>query len=461
MRNSVSVTTHESFGHRLQGSCQNLVVGPILFVIGLILLIWNEQHAVNLHRSLEYGRTHVIPLANASVYNPDRVQGKLVHMIGTAEAADDNARDELFGLPTEQATISTPGSKEHTQHLRRPIQFQRTVEMYQWQEHSEESTKKNTGGSTTTTTTYTYDRTWSSSLLNSNSFYESESHVNPDDWLVPPATFRTGKVTLGAYTLQDSIIQKKMNWWSDFRYFSLSVDSISDATLRSRATVHGNQGYYVSPSVNTTVDPVNPNIGDTRVSFRIVPSQMVSIIASPTGPGILTAYSSPAIKSPILLIQPGAHDADSMFQQAIQEATVVTYVLRILGTVLLYVGLRTVVEPLVTLADVLPILGNLVGCTASAVLTPVAIGIALVVICVSWIVVRPVWALSLLVGTVAGGGWWMARARQQYNAKKEEGENSDSIPVAQVLSVEQLATAPMAEAEPLMPGYSKGVHSNV
>ena len=67
----------------------------------------------------------------------------------------------------------------------------------------------------------------------------------------------------------------------------------------------------------------------------------------------------------------------------------------------MYVGLSMVFRPLSVLADVLPILGDIVGMGTGLVAGVIALICALVTIAIAWIFYRPVLAIALLVAAGA------------------------------------------------------------
>jgi len=68
----------------------------------------------------------------------------------------------------------------------------------------------------------------------------------------------------------------------------------------------------------------------------------------------------------------------------------------------MYIGLGMVFKPLSVLADVLPILGDIVGIGTGIVAGLIAFVCAVVTIAIAWITYRPVLGITLLVLAVAG-----------------------------------------------------------
>ncbi len=63
MPDSFTVTTSRSFGSRLGNSFLGLVVGPILVIVAIALLWWNEGRAVRAIVGLDEAASQVVEVA--------------------------------------------------------------------------------------------------------------------------------------------------------------------------------------------------------------------------------------------------------------------------------------------------------------------------------------------------------------------------------------------------------------
>lgn len=87
------------------------------------------------------------------------------------------------------------------------VKLVRKVEYYQWVEKSKSTTKDKVGGSQETTTTYTYEKKWVSSPVNSEEFHDPEYQgANRIKIVVDDLRQTTENVTFGAYRLNKSQI---------------------------------------------------------------------------------------------------------------------------------------------------------------------------------------------------------------------------------------------------------------
>ena len=79
----------------------------------------------------------------------------------------------------------------------------------------------------------------------------------------------------------------------------------------------------------------------------------------------------------------------------------ITWLLRGLGLILMTFGLSLVLRPLSVFADVLPLLGRLVGKVTGVFAFMISAGLSGITIAVAWIVYRPLLGVAILVVAVA------------------------------------------------------------
>jgi hypothetical protein len=102
-----------------------------------------------------------------------------------------------------------------------------------------------------------------------------------------------------------------------------------------------------------------------------------------------------------------------MFKEAERANVMLTWILRGVGFLMMFLGLNMVLRPFAVVADVLPILGSLVGAGTGLVAAAVAICLTLVTIAISWLAARPLLAIGLLVLAVAGVSGLIYLSRQR------------------------------------------------
>jgi hypothetical protein len=149
-----TTTTTTSYGSRVKNSCGGIFGGIALFLAGTALLWWNEGNAVANAKLLEEVSETAVDMENINKINPE-FDGQLVHATGDAKT-DDMLKDPTFGFEVNA------------------INLQRSVQYYQWVEHQKQEKRDKLGGSEETITTYTYDKQWVSSPVNSSNFADPQ-----------------------------------------------------------------------------------------------------------------------------------------------------------------------------------------------------------------------------------------------------------------------------------------------
>ena len=379
MSNSVVRVTQQGLGGRLGGSIKGAIVGVVLAVVAVPLLFWNEGRAVKRARTLAEGAGKVVSVPAATVDAGH--EGGLVHTSGQA-TTDEVLRDPTFGVE------------------KNALALERRVEMFQWVQKEERKERKKLGGGTETVTTYTYTTEWQPSAVASSSFEEPTGHENPS-FPFEGETWRATDVRLGAFHLAPELAgeldqQKDVPVGEEQR-------AAVDASLRDRLKA-ANGTFYMGESPNV------PKVGDVRVSFRVVEPAPASIVAAQRN-GRLEPYHAEA-GGDIALVSYGTKSAEQMFQAARTANATLTWVLRLVGFILLFVGIRSLLRPLEVASDVVPLFGRLVGAGLSLAAFLVAAPVALVTIGIGWLVYRPLLGVALLALAAGFVVWLWRRGRK-------------------------------------------------
>ena len=375
---SYTEVTSRSWFNRLGNAFKGILFGLILVLISFPLLFWNEGRAVKRYKTLQEGGGAVVSVS------ADRIEpaneGRLVHLAGLA-TTEEMLTDPLFGVSAQA------------------IKLKREVEMYQWQEESRSEEKKKLGGGTETTTTYTYSRKWSEDLIDSGNFKKPEGHGNPGQ--MPFATEETTArtVTVGGFYLSPSLVSKMR----DFTPLALATDYQAPDTLADKRHISGDTIYLGN-------DPALPQIGDLRVSFLQVVPMEVSLVAQQVN-ATFTPYQTKA-GGTIELLQAGEHSAEEMFAQAQQSNTILTWVLRAAGFVLMLVGFQLILSPLSVFADVVPMMGSIVSVGTGFVASLIAGLFSLLTIAIAWFVYRPLFGIILIAVAVLLGSILFVKMRK-------------------------------------------------
>lgn len=399
-------TEYSSWGSRMKDSCAGVAIGALLFFGSFGLLIWNEGRAVNREKDLQEGINAVTSLSsNVQTIDTEKF-GQLVYL--TADVySNETLYDSLLNVSATDA-----------------IKLHRDSEMYQWRETSSTKTKKTSNGGTQKTTTYSYDRVWSSVLIRSNGFHQS-GHVNPDTLFIEPQFYEGSTVMVGAYTIGDEILNQ-INWFTPWTE-GVRVDAIPDATLRAKAQPYGSGGLYFGASTSNSSSS-SPVIGDTRVTFRAVVGGTVSIVAKLQENGQLATFITSRGGS-LLLFQRGVFSADELFAQAQADNVTLTWILRAVGFVCMFVGVLLVLQPIATFVDVIPCVGGLLegglqNCVFPLVAFVITIPLSILTISLAWIAYRPIFA-GVLIGIVGlMTGFCVYRVMQKKKQNEHEAQEN-------------------------------------
>ena len=152
-------------------------------------------------------------------------------------------------------------------------------------------------------------------------------------------------------------------------------------------------------TTTSTVNPGAPQVGDVRITWSYVPDTMPISIVACQNAGTFSPYVAENGYT-IDLLQMGTKSKDVMFQSAKDSNTMWTWVWRIVGWLMMYIGLKMILAPLAVLADVLPILGNIVEFGIGIIAFFVSAIVALVVIAVAWLFYRPVLGILILAAAI-------------------------------------------------------------
>ena len=399
--------TRTSYGSRVKSSFAGIGTGILLFFAGTALLWWNEGRAVKTTKMLEEAQGVTVEMPDVKKVNPE-FEGQLVHATGLATTTD-SLVDTQYGVGAVA------------------IQLSHSVEYYQWVENVKEEKKDKLGGAQETVRTYTYEQRWTGSPVNSGSFkdpaYQGKNftlHQAEDD------TKYAENVTFGAYKLNESQIH------SISKQEPLTLD-FDDAKLRQWDTetgriyvAHGGQPVnmvtnapavpaqqaandsvqqptvvkdlnYVHIADNVLyfgVSPSSPQIGDVRVTFKKVMPTTVSILATVTGDTFKPFKAKNGKTLQVLSV--GSKSSDEMYESEHQTNTIITWLLRLLGVMMVVGGLKGVFGFIETLLKVVPFVANIVGFGVNTICTVVGVVWSLIVIAIAWLFYRPLLGILLL-----------------------------------------------------------------
>jgi len=350
-------TTRTSYGQNIGNSFKGILVG-IVFIIGsIVLLWWNEGRSVEQATALAEMQENIITLPDTKY--DIKNENKAVLLQGMVKPLSE-VIDPEFGVTSEGLVL-----RKH-------------VEMYQWKENSSSKTEEKLGGSTETVTTYSYVKEWSSWQIDSSSFKHPSNHQNPM-MTHKSETFVTD-AQLGDYHLDTNIVSR-IGASKTYNGLTTMPDIIGVAT---------NYKSYLYIGFS----PQNPTIGDIKINYTYAPVAEYTFAAKSYNK-TLTPYVTQNGKS-FVFVRSGRVAAATIFKEELDANSVLTWILRGVGLLIMFIGFTMIMGPLATIAKVVPMFGSLVGGVTGIIAGVLTLILGSVVISLAWFGSRPLFSLSIL-----------------------------------------------------------------
>ncbi len=343
--------------------------GVLILFLSCLLLWKNEGRAIKTARGLAEGSAAVISVDSRKT--DPKNEAKLVHLAGPVTTTAP-LEDAAFGIQ------------------QKALRLVRTVEMYQWREKSD-SVRKTGGGDadTGTTLTYKYEKAWDSTPLDSSRYNQRQGHENPPAWRFRGETWLARDARLDAYHLPDRLIAKL-----DGDVPLPLGQGVVDFKEPNPPQNSGNTLYFgANPSV--------PQVGDLRVTYRILQPGPFSVIGRQSGDSI-TPYPTKA-GTDLELVATGLVDAGAMFKRAVAQNNAFTWGLRIFGLAVMFAGTRLLFNPLAALGRFVPFISRLLQAGITIFCAVLAAMLSLVVMGTAWFAYRPLLTIVLLMVAAALG----------------------------------------------------------
>ncbi len=419
----VTISEPVGFLQKLGGSIKGIGFGLALIVAATTLLYWNEGRAVKAMGAIGEAELATVDLPNIDSIDSS-FNGKLVYATGQAQT-NDVLSDQLFG-------ISTTG-----------IRLERALEYFQWVESSETKTTKTADGKEQKTTTYSYTQEWVDAPINSSSFYNQTNHENSVilQSMAEDEKWQATNVAFGAYSLPKIMIDSIRK--TENMPLELGADQIAkiDALLVKVAPIiqnnvtnqnynynqnnnvnqnynfNQNQGYQsqnmtnqVSPAVSIEPEKrvhvrdhviylgkseANPVIGDVRISYFKTPNTNISFVAKIHGNTFEQFIASNGNR--FISVKSDQVSKEMIFQSAKDSASMTTWIFRVVGIILAFVGVKLIFGPIALIANYVPVLGSIVDLGVGLISSMLGFAWSFTVIALAWIRFRPILAIALLV----------------------------------------------------------------
>jgi hypothetical protein len=137
-----------------------------------------------------------------------------------------------------------------------------------------------------------------------------------------------------------------------------------------------------------------------KISELAVLTGPVSVIGRQAG-GLVDTYPT-KVGKPLALLHPGAKSADEMFKTELSRNATITWFIRLGGFVAMWIGLALVLNPFKVMADVIGIMGDLVGMGLGLAAMIVAFSLSVLTIAIAWLTFRPLIGGALLALALVG-----------------------------------------------------------
>jgi nitrate reductase NapE component len=358
-----------------------------MIAIAFLAMFWNECRAVDRAEDLEFGKGAVVEVKSDKVDSAN--DGELIHTTGEATSEAPLTEPDLG--------FTVPG-----------LQLQRDVQIYQWVENEKTKTEKK-GTKKVKKTTYSYEKEWVDSPVNSSSFKKSKYHKNRGELPFQDLDVSAEDAKVGAFEFPPSFINKLPS-----TSLTISDEMLEQLPSEYSAAKPSGEYLYLQGS------PSKPIIGDIRVSYSVVEPGTVTVVAGQQS-GAFTEFTHDKMNGDIAMVDTGKKSSQKMFKQAEEANVALTWGIRIFGWIFMMAGFGLLFRPIDVLADFVPILGGIVDFGTNIAAGILGTGLTFLAIAMGWIVARPLMGilfLLLAVGFLGGTGYlaW------KYKNKDDEGQ---------------------------------------
>lgn len=368
-------TTRTSYGQNIGNSFKGIFVGILLLIGSIILLWWNEGRSVEMAEALGEMKQKISTLPDTK-YDA-KYEGTAVLVQGLVTPLSEVV-DPEFGVRTDGLVL------------------RKNVQMYQWKENTSSTSEDKLGGGTETVTTYDYVKEWSSFRNDSSAFKHPAGHQNPM-MNHQSQTYMTD-AQLGDYHLDRSMVG---NIGASQSYSGL-------ASLPDQIGLASNYQSFLYIGYM----PDAPQVGDIKITYSYAPSAIYTYAAKAQGKS-LTPYVTGNGKS-FVFVRSGKVASETIFQEELDANSMLTWILRGVGLVLMFISFSMVMGPIATFAKVIPALGSLAGGVTGIIAGVLTLILGSLVIALAWFGSRPLLSLGII-----GVGVAIAVAMAKFGKKKE------------------------------------------
>lgn len=354
------------FGSRFSSSVKGVLFGVVLF-FGAFPVLWWSENRQNLAEFVQ--KAEFVAVADLASIPKD----KLIKSFGKLTTSE-----VLIDAEFLNSAIPTNA-----------VQLSRDVEMYVWDEKSK--TEQKNGKEIKT---YDYVKTWSGRPEDSSKFYDSTNHVNPTQ-IYQDADFQVNSAMIGAVPLDAA----KATFWNTKDY-KVGVSALNVREDRVLQVVDG--VIYVPRDLGGTNRSVvtQPEVGDYKVSYNYFPANVDVTVVGTVDQSKLVPHVFD--DETFLGVYQGTDQEFEAFLQS--RHNTITWVLRLVTFMMLWIGLNLILGPILTLVGSLPLVGNM-GKSAIGLVT----GAIAFFLWLTTLFLANFWLVLLILTTLVVGGLLLAK----------------------------------------------------
>lgn len=263
--------------------------------------------------------------------------------------------------------------------------LRKVVQVYQWHETEDQKRQTVEGADSDPhdhEKTYSYDTDWYDYHIDSSNFANTLGHHNPhlSDWPANSTLVTNSRVKIGNYLLGSDLKKK----FDNFKPFTSDVRPRAEG-VRIYAGL-----YYHSQNV------WQPEVGDYRVQFSYAgrAGDEFTAVGKQAGREV-RAYSTEAGEE-LLILQEGIRAAWEVFRTEHANNRTMTWIYRLGGWFVLFLGLSCVSHLLEVTLDLQPWLRRLLVLGVTSLHFSVSVTVTLAIIGMGWVWYRPLVGLALL-----------------------------------------------------------------
>lgn len=333
--------------NKVKNVFKDLGIGLILFIVSFAVLWINEGNNAKNIAIANYMAKNALQIESNKIESSN--EGLLVAARGQAQT-EETIQDELISSP-------------------KTLVLERKVEMYQWEENSHEENNH---------TTYSYEKKWSEQEIDSSDFHD-KSHINPS-FPVKSEEFYANNVKFGDFDLTSKQIKK-----------IAAEETFRNLPPKAGYSIQQGEKYF------SGTDIMQPKVGDILISYTYAPSgTYISMIGKQSGKNIVPDKYK---KFSVYVQYNGNLSKEEIIEKFRHNNFILTNIFRLLGWLLMFIGLKLIASPITKIFNFIPILGDIVEGASSLVFGLFSLFLSLITIAIAWFAYRPI--ASLLLITVA------------------------------------------------------------